>query len=365
MNLRLLLLPLLLASGSGALARVANRVLDPREDLFLSQNKNVKQVRSYLVQHDNWSCGLRCSFHAIAFERALQSPHNFEAALKQNLQDASLLNRLDSKYGNNHGLSNQDIMNIAQDFGFAHKITCLGMNKNNQINYLGNVHYNFPWGASQGQLHKIKEEAIKQKLQGTLKNLTSIAKNAPQAVYFVAGTQGHWILFALVNLPNKPAQLYLIDSCNVGIRPQRQEYINFFMPYVKEVNNGKHVQQTPAKPAITPAIAAHLVKKVKPIQKAKPQTKHKKKQKKSPKKKVTAPQPNVVVHVQPVRKPIRQAQRRPVAKPAPCPMQKAPVRINPLAAKALWIALNKQKAIRAQRLAAPFAYALFQKRNCR
>ncbi len=350
MNLRLLVLPLLLAIGSGTLARVTNRVLDSRESLVLQQHQDVTQLRSYLVQHDNWSCGLRCVFHVMAFEKALQNPNNFEATLKHHLQDAALLNTLDSKYCNNHGLSNRTIMHMAKELGFGNRLLCLAMNDRNNILYMDTVR--IPWGASKADI----EHARNQKLKETLNDFTSRVKRAPQAVYFIAGTEGHWILYALVNLPNKPAQLYLIDSCNVGLRVQRKLYVDFFKPYVQEVNNGKHIQPAPAKPVITPAIAAHIVKKVKPAQ----QAQQKKQQKRVPNKK--RPAKKHIRRPKTTRKPKRHVHRRPIAKPAPRPAQRVQVRVHPAAAKALWLALNKQKPAQVQRNSlTPFAYAIFQK----
>lgn len=267
---QLFALPLLLLIGNPIEAAIRNHVIKPESSIHIPikqsfENQNVEQLRSFLVQNDNWSCGLRCAFHAIAIENALKNPAHFEATLKQNLQDANLLNALDRRYGNNHGLTNDTIGRIARDYGFGNELMCLGMDHNNNIKYLGRIKYNFPFGASGQQLKQIQQQAWQEKFYSKVNELVNNAKNNGQASYFVAGTEGHWILFALVNLPNKPAKLYLIDSCNATLRPQRVAYINFFMPHLKVINNGKHVTQAPIKPAI----AAHLAKNVQKIHKHK------------------------------------------------------------------------------------------------
>jgi hypothetical protein len=263
MKIRSLILLFLLPLCSSTFGRINNYVVPSEIPLAMPlakhlEDQQVTQIRSYLVQHDNWSCGLRTAFHALAIEQALKDPNNFEATLKHNLQNAALLDTLDARYGNNKGLSNNTIEKIAEDFGINHKILCLHAEDNNRIKYLGSISY--PGHASKAEVQRIFEHTKNQKLQ----ELTDIAKNTPQAVYIVAGSEDHWVLFALVNLPGRPAKLYLIDSNNVGMTPKRQLFVDLLLPYLKEINKGIPAQPAARPAGLSSAVTAHLVNKIKP-----------------------------------------------------------------------------------------------------
>lgn len=251
---KLLLLPLLLFVEDSLFANVSNQKAKPHASLHLGikkslKDQNVERIRSFLEQADNWSCGLRCAFHAIAIEKALKNPSKFESTLKQNLQNSKLLKKLDSKYCHNFGLCYDTICKIAHDNNIGQKLICLNIDDNNGIQYEGNISY--PLGATLPQIEHIQQQKLNSKLHELVKN----AKKSSHASYFVSAIPGHWILFALVNLPKRPAKLFYIDSENWEINNYEKAYVKFLLPHLKQINKGKNTE-------LKPAIAAHLAKKV-------------------------------------------------------------------------------------------------------
>ncbi len=210
----------------GLLGRMCSTKLSSRKSLTLPfpaslEKQHVKRLRSFLVQDDDWSCALRSVFHIQAIEDALKDPKHFEERLKANLQKKKTLHALDTSYGIDQGFLPHEIYAVAKKAGLKGKVICLDLEEYSQEIYC--------------PLHCKR----KKPLQELLTHLTNCAQKPPCAVYVIAGTDYHAILFAFVNLPQEPARLYMIDSINTGLTPDRKQYIKLFLPYLKKINKAK------------------------------------------------------------------------------------------------------------------------------
>lgn len=265
MNFKALVIILL---SSNILGQVSSKVLPLTEPLSIpiSNNlarKNIVQGRNYLVQKDPWSCGIRALFHMLAVEKALKSPDNFEEALKKNLQNKNELKRLYFFWQKNAGYLNSflkkiliwnrkhpavnvyDMLNVAELKGLEKKLICLDL-ANNEINLLGFKIFHHIW---RGTKNPAKSE---------MHRLTHIAKREPKAIYVIANVGEHAVLFAIVNLPNEPATLYVFDSAEqtlkYRLKPENykkfehisklilrniKKIIKFLTPYVEKLNVSK------------------------------------------------------------------------------------------------------------------------------
>jgi uncharacterized protein YfkK (UPF0435 family) len=221
------------------------------------QEEHVRQLYSFIQQADNWSCGYRVICFAAAIENGLKYPEHFEEILEQNLKNEQLLDSVYKLHCQEHPLSNLEIQAIAQKLGIADRLTVLDYE--HEITLLGSITIQCPPNIPDQTKQELLTQERKIKLKETLSTLISQVKQAPQAAYIVCGTEGHWILYAFVNLPGRPAMLYLIDSGNGPLRPQRQAYLDFLLPYLNTINSNKlytvahalwHMAHIPPKPQV-------------------------------------------------------------------------------------------------------------------
>lgn len=219
-----------LSLETGLLGRMCSTRISSQKSLTLPfppalEKHHVKRLRSFLVQDDDWSCALRSVFHIKAIEDALKDPDHFEEQLKTNLRKKEALHTLDSSHGIDRGFSPYEIYAVAKKVGLKGKVICLDLEDSSQGIYC--------------PLRRKYKKSLKQ----LLTKLTQCAQKAPCAVYVIAGTDAHAILFAFVNLPHAPARLYMIDSINTGLTPDRKQYINLLLPYLKKINKAKGSSQ--------------------------------------------------------------------------------------------------------------------------
>ncbi len=194
---------------------------------------NVIQIRNYLAQADEWSCGLRAVFHALAIEKALKTPRNFKEVLKIGLRNQKALKKLYTQYGKDKGLWDYHIQRLADKNGIGNKLICLTAKKD-EITLLDSKETSLDLD---DLLHK------------ELNRLMAMVKREPQAIYFVVTVGDHWVLFSLVNLPQRPVTLLVIDSderslahfnlyTQEGIANEKK-FIRFLRPYLSKLNKDK------------------------------------------------------------------------------------------------------------------------------
>jgi hypothetical protein len=210
--------------------------------------QNVKRIHCALTQNDDWSCGLRAFFHILAFENALKNPKHFEATLAKNLQNARLLHRLYTnlmKARTHHqscpcntggsrnligqGLCDVELCKLAKQHNVLNKLAILDTDKK-RTKY---------WNYHSRNYHlPTPQESPQQRI----KRLAQQVKKGARALYSISclnfsKSHSHWVLYALVRLPNKPAKLYYVDSVNhTSFDQHRKHYAHFLLPYLKQVN---------------------------------------------------------------------------------------------------------------------------------
>ena len=119
-----------------------------------------------------------------------------------------------------------------------------------------------PYGTPASEVYKyIDQNLAAQKLQEDMQRIVNAIKGGARTGYVFAATNNHWILFAIVRLPNQLAKIYMIDSNNQGFDANRLKLLNFIMPYFNQINKGK--KAAPVKQTNDPKKAAVLIKAVK------------------------------------------------------------------------------------------------------
>lgn len=199
---------------------------------------NFFQLFSSIEQVDNWSCGYRTLFNALSIEYASCYPESFEQYLYSYLKDESLLNYVFEQYNKEEPLSNFEIYEMAEKLGIADRVMILNY-ENEEIFLLGSISIQCDTGLNQEEKDELLLQERRRRLLEYTNNFAErVKQNKP--IYIISGSEGHWILFSIVKINDNPAMLYLIDSANIGMRPERQKYVNFFMPHVNKINQYKN-----------------------------------------------------------------------------------------------------------------------------